>query len=112
MASVRGSISVRRGMVFRGFFGVMFRLHVMAVRQVRMMAGLLVVARVVVVGGGAVMLRRVFVMLRCVAMVFSAFFRHGSPLFRKLRNGYYSRVSIDARNYNSMAAALQLNCTR
>ena len=39
------------GVVLRSFVRVVFRLHVMAVRQVGVMPGLLVVARIVVLGG-------------------------------------------------------------
>jgi hypothetical protein len=43
-------------------------------------AGLLVFARFVVFRGRPVVFGGVFVMLRCLAMMFGALLRHGSPL--------------------------------
>lgn len=44
-------------------FGVMNRVDVVPLRDMRVMAGLMMVPRAVMLGGGAMMLRRLFVML-------------------------------------------------
>jgi hypothetical protein len=73
-------MSVCGGVVLGGFFGVMHGLQMVAVRHMGMMAGPLVIAGFVVFRGGPVMPRGLFVVLCSLAMVFSAFFRHGDPL--------------------------------
>ena len=65
------------GVVLRSFVRVVFRLHVMAVRQVSVMPGLLVVARIVVLGGSHMVPRSMLMVLCCLAMMFNGFFRHG-----------------------------------
>jgi len=70
------------GMLIRvmlhGFFGVPYGMHGVAVSDVSMVAGLDVIAVVVVASGFAMMPGRVFVMLGCFAMMFGAFvLRHG-----------------------------------
>ena len=72
---------MRRGVVLSGFLGVVLRLDVMAMGEVSVMPGLLVVALIMMIGGVQMVLRGVLVMLRCFAMVISGFFRHGILLF-------------------------------
>jgi hypothetical protein len=66
-------------MMLGGFFRVMFRLNVMAVGEMGVMASLLMFARLMPVGGVAVMLGSVFVVCRCLTVMFGALFRHGGP---------------------------------
>jgi hypothetical protein len=66
-------------MMLGGFFRVMFRLYVMAVGEMSVMASLLMFARLMLVGGIAVVLGSVFVVCRCVTVMFGALFRHGDP---------------------------------
>jgi hypothetical protein len=90
-------LGVRRGMMLGGFFGVMLGLNVMATRQVGVMAGLFVFARFVVLGGVLVVLGSMFVVLRCVAMMFGNFFRHGEsslPSVGVARNELGSQKTI------------------
>jgi hypothetical protein len=51
----------------------------MAVRHVSVMAGLLMFARLVVLGGKQVMLRSELMVFRSLAVMFSSFFRYGDP---------------------------------
>jgi hypothetical protein len=67
-------VTVLVDVMLGGFPGVMFRVQMMAVGDVRVMAGLLVIPGFVMVRRVAVMLRRVLVMFRCLAMMFSALF--------------------------------------
>jgi hypothetical protein len=75
------------GAVFAGLFGVMLSMSAMAMRYVGMVAGLFVVPRGVMLGGGAMVLRGVLVVLRGFQMVLFTFFRHGFLFLR-----YGSRV--------------------
>jgi hypothetical protein len=63
-------------MVFRSFVGVVFRLDVVAVCYMSVMTGLLVLSRIVVGCSSQVVLGGLFVVMRCLAMVFGGFFRH------------------------------------
>ena len=72
-------MSVFGSVVLGGLFGVVFGLHMMAVRQVRMVAGLFVIARLVVLRRGQMMLGGMFMMFCCVAVMLGCFFRHGDP---------------------------------
>jgi hypothetical protein len=65
--------AVSRGVVLAGFLRVMRCVKVVSVCDVRMMACLFVVAAFVMVGGLPVVLCRLFVMLRCLAMVIRSF---------------------------------------
>lgn len=56
-------------MMFRGLFGVLLGLHVMAVRHVRMVPGLFVIAGLVVFGSRAMVLGGVFMMFRGFQMM-------------------------------------------
>ena len=69
--------SVRRGMVLRGFSGVVFGLNMMAMSQMGMVGGLLVIALFMVLSGILMVLRGVFMVLRGVAMMIDVFLRHG-----------------------------------
>ena len=68
---------MRCGMVLRRFFGVVFGLNMVAVRQMGMVGGLFVIALFVVLSGVLMVLRSVFMMLRGVAMMIGVFLRHG-----------------------------------
>jgi hypothetical protein len=71
------------GVVLPGFLGMMGSVQRMAVGDVGMVAGLLVVARFVVLCRFPVMFGRVFMMLCRLVMMFRTFVSHGgSPLFR------------------------------
>lgn len=60
--------------------GVMRGIGVMPVSYMSMMPRRLVIAALVLLRSGAMMLRRVFVVLSRFAMMLGCFFRHGSPL--------------------------------
>jgi len=77
-------VSVFGGVVFGGLFGVVFGLHMMAVRQVGMVAGLFVIAGLVVLRRRTMVLGGVLMMLRCIAVMFSCCVRHGNPLFGEI----------------------------
>ena len=64
-----------------GLVMVMLGLHMMAVRYMGVMAGLLVIAGFVVLGGQPVVLGSVFMMLGCFSMMLSGVIRHGNPRF-------------------------------
>jgi hypothetical protein len=61
------------------FFRVVLRMHLMAVRHVRVMTGYLVISGVMVIRGRAMVRRAVLVMFCCLTMMLSALFRHGNP---------------------------------
>jgi hypothetical protein len=69
-------VPVRIGVMLAGLFGVVRGAVEMALRNMRMMAGLLVVPGFVMVGRGVMVFGRVFVVLRRVAMVIHSFFGH------------------------------------
>lgn len=56
-----------------GFLGVVYRTQMVPVCHMGMVPRLLVVARFVVLRGGPVVMRGMLVMLRCLAVMFSAF---------------------------------------
>jgi hypothetical protein len=66
-------------MMLAGFFRVMYGMHMVAVSDVGVMAGGVVIAGFVVVSRKAVVLSGVFVVLRCFAVMFRGFLRHGGP---------------------------------
>jgi hypothetical protein len=96
---------MRGGMVLRGFSGVVLGLNMMAMRQMGVVGGLLVIALFVVLGGVLVMLRGVFVVLRGVAMMIGVFLRHGRSSFMEIMNllGFAALSSIGAANYKEIA---------
>ena len=65
--------------MFRGFLGVMLGVQMMAIRYMRVMAGLFVIPRIVMVRRRAMVLRGVIVMFRCLAMMICALFGHSMP---------------------------------
>jgi hypothetical protein len=69
------------GLVFGSFFGVLFSLYMVAMRQMSVMAGLFVIACFVVFCCIEMMVRSLLMMLRCLAMMFGALVRHRKPLF-------------------------------
>ena len=70
-------VTVLVGVMLAGFFGVVDRMDEMTLRDVRVMAGFVVISSFVVVGGRSMMASSVIVVLRGLAMVLGAFFRHG-----------------------------------
>jgi hypothetical protein len=99
---------VFRRVVLGGFFGVVFRLHVMTVREMGVVAGLFVVARFVMLGRGQMLLRRMLMMFRRLTMMFSALFRHG---FSRFRSEMQNRVLYRLRAYPRLVTAvLQVYC--
>lgn len=67
---------MRLDVVLGGLFGMLGRLHVVAVRQMGVMTGAFVKAFFVVAGSFAVMTRSVLVMLRCLLVMVRCFMRH------------------------------------
>jgi len=65
------------GMVFGSFSRVVFSLYMVAMRQMSVMAGLLVFACLVVLCGNQMVFRSLLVVFRGLAMMFGAFVRHG-----------------------------------
>jgi hypothetical protein len=65
---------------FRGLGGVVRRVLMMAVREVRVVRRHFVLAVFVMLGGELVMARRVFVMFGCCVMMFRCNFRHDSSM--------------------------------
>jgi hypothetical protein len=65
------------GVVLGGFFCVVLRFQMMPMRHMSVMTGLLVFARFLVIRGSPMVLRGMLQVLCCLAMMFSAFFRHG-----------------------------------
>jgi hypothetical protein len=63
--------------VLRRFSGMMLGLNMMAVRQMGMVGGSLVIALFVMLSGIFMVLRSGFMVLRGVAMMFGVFLRHG-----------------------------------
>jgi hypothetical protein len=64
------AIAVRVGVVFAGFVGVVHGVKVMAVRQMRVMASLFVISRAMVLRGPTMMLGGGFVVLRSLFVMF------------------------------------------
>jgi hypothetical protein len=83
---VVGVFPMRRGVVLSGFSGVVLGLNMMAMRQMGMVSGLLVIALFVVLSRVFVVLRGVFVMLRGVAMMIGVFLRHGRSSLGEIVN--------------------------
>ena len=76
-----GVVPVRCRVMFRGFFRMVFRLYMMAVRQMCVVAGLFMFTRFVVLRGSYVVGRSLLMMFRCLTMMIGAFFRHGILTF-------------------------------
>lgn len=72
--------------MLRGFGGVMLSLHMMTMRQMGMVAGLLVIAVFMMLSGGVVVLGSLFMVLGCVAMMIGVFLRHGKSFRSSLGN--------------------------
>lgn len=73
--------AVLAGVMFGRLFGVMSRVQMMSVRDVRVMCGLFMLADLVMLGGFAMMARGMFVMLSRFVMVFCPFVCcHRDPL--------------------------------
>jgi hypothetical protein len=65
------------GVMLAGFFGVMLGVVVVPLRDVRMVAGLFMIAGAVMLGGGAMMFGGVLVMLGGFQMMLRGVFGHG-----------------------------------
>jgi hypothetical protein len=100
---------MRSGVVLCRFFGMVFGLNMMAVRQMGMVGGFLVIALLMVLGGVFMMFRSVFMVLRGVAMMIDVFLRHGKSSLKEIVKspGLYSAISIGAANYRKIAGKLQ-----
>jgi hypothetical protein len=70
-------LAVIVGVMLAGFFGVMHRVDLMPARDVRVMAGLVMIPTFMMVGCCAVMASGVFVVLRGLAMMLGGFSGHG-----------------------------------
>ena len=66
-------VAVLRGVVDARLVGMLVRVQLVAMRDMRMMGRLFMVARFVVFGGFVMMLGGLFVMVSGLAMMFSAF---------------------------------------
>jgi len=64
------------GVMLSGFFGMIGSVQRMSVRDVGMVTGLFVIARLVVVGCFAVMFRRLFMVLRSLVMMLRSLVFH------------------------------------
>ncbi|HLJ13079.1 MAG TPA: hypothetical protein VKV15_01170 [Bryobacteraceae bacterium] len=69
-------VAVRVGVVLGSFFGVMDGLKVVPMGYMSMMPGFLMIACLMVFRGGAMMARRVFMMVGGLLMMICAFLRH------------------------------------
>jgi hypothetical protein len=69
------------GVMLARLFGMMRGMIQMTFGDVRVVAGLLVVTRLMMLGGGQMMLRGMLVVLGCLAVVVCGFFRHGDFSF-------------------------------
>ena len=70
-------VSMLIGVMFGGLCGVMVRMHSMAVGRVGMMCTLFMITVLMVFGGSAVVLGRVFMVLRGFVMMIDVVFGHG-----------------------------------
>ena len=59
-----------------GLFGVMLGMHMMAMRDMRVVTGFVMIPRLVMIGSRAMMLRGMFMMLGSFAMVLGSLVRH------------------------------------
>jgi hypothetical protein len=87
---------MRSGVVLCRFFGMVLGLNMMAVRQMGVVAGLLVIALLMVLGGVFMMFRSVFMMLRGVAMMIEVFLRHGKSSLKENReiSGAFTALTV------------------
>jgi hypothetical protein len=98
--------AVLGGVVLGGFPGVVLGLNVVAMRQVRVVAGLLRIPRLVVFRSGAMLFGGVLVMFRSLNVMLSTLFRHGvSSLSRSQL--FIPQSSIIALDYRRITDALQ-----
>ncbi len=67
-------VAVLVSVVLAGFFGVMNRVHMMAMGDVGVMPGLFMIARLVMLGGREMVFRGVTMVLGSFAVMFRAFF--------------------------------------
>jgi len=84
-------------MVLGGLFGVVFRFDGVAVGQMGVVSGLLVVACFMVLRGGPVVPGGGLVMLVRLAVMFGALNRHGSPLSWSFRAQLLIQLFEDTR---------------
>jgi hypothetical protein len=86
-------VTVFVGVMLAGFFGVMDRMDEMTLRNVRVMAGFVVISGVMVVGGRSMMASSVIVVLRGLAMVLGAFFGHLKNLRCSIDCGVFASIT-------------------
>lgn len=72
-------VSVCRYVMLGSFLGVMMHVHVVTVRRMCVVGGLMMAAGLVVFGGLQMMFGRLGVMLCGLTMVFCSFLRHCAP---------------------------------
>jgi hypothetical protein len=89
-------VAVGLDMMLDRVFGVLDGVQVMAVREVRVVGGFLVVAGLVVRGGFVVMARSVFVMLGCLFVMMSCFVGHRTTSIRLKKQGCLSPDGLSA----------------
>jgi hypothetical protein len=95
-----GLCSVLVGVVLARFPGVMRRVGGMAVRDMSVVAGFLMVARFMMIGGGVVILSGKLVVFGGFAVMIDSLLRHGEPLSEILRIslariafGYHNQIT-------------------
>jgi hypothetical protein len=71
-----GALAVLDSVMLAGLFGVMRRVVEVTFGDVRVVARLFMIARLMVFSGGEMVFGGVFVVLRCLTMMFCCFFGH------------------------------------
>lgn len=85
--------AVRIRVMLAGFFRVMRGVDRVAMRHMRVVAGLAVVAGFVMIGRRPVVRGGMFVVLGCFAMVICGFLRHGMNLGSTIQADCYGRIT-------------------
>jgi len=91
-------LAVLVGVMLAGFLGMVDRMGLMPLRDVRMMPSALVVPSFVVVGCCSVMASSVIVVFRSLAMMLGAFFGHEKPPMQYRKPGCrsdYATVNVE-----------------
>ena len=79
-------LAVRCRVVLSRFRGVVLGLYMMAVGHMGVVAGLFVVACLVMLRGGQVVFRSLLVVRGCLAVMYSALLRHGESFHMEISN--------------------------
>lgn len=92
-----------------GFLGVVLGLDVVAMRQVRVVAGLLRIPRLVVFRSDAMLFGGGLVMFRSLNVMFSTLLRHGVPSLSRsqLSIPQSSIIGLDYREITNSSAAVK-----